>query len=1052
MRGLLVALALVACSDATVSEDAAVGGDAALEDGFVPPPIQDLAVADSARPDDAGPADPCDPPPCALGEACIAEGEVFRCEPLACEDLDCAADERCEAVPGGAVCVDNGCDNDLQCPADRHCVDGGCAPDSCLAGQRRCEGDSVLACTDNGSELTPLGACGSPADGFDSRCVQDFPGDAACGCRDEWDCPAFQTCEGTRCRGQSVVPSCRLEPTPFSDSLPSPEIVWGGTAESVPAAGSPFPDSAQAVMTPLVIDLDGDAVPEVLFMTFCGSTYRRDGVLRAIHGGGPRKGADVFAVLGDQHWREGDAPIDETDCEAGDIDPTSAMAAGDLDDPATSDGRPEIVVMHEANGIVVYDHTGARAAEAFEGQISEGGNPAIAIANVDQRGLAEIVVGHTVITVERDAGGALQLVDRFVGDLGRGTNGQGAIGCVADLLGDGRLEVIGGGTVYGLPPAPNGATRQADCVGNGGAVAPADADEEAWCEGRLLVHWDARTVNGEDAARQGFCAVADILGADQDAAPGPENPLDEVPELILVDQGFVHVYNGQTGELRRRLRQRLGANGGAPNVDDFDGDGFPEVGSAFETGYAMIDLQAPTEACPEWPELVGGAAENPARAPGAACTEDGDCATGAVCNRSGFRDVGTCVCLHSGWKRETEDDSSRVTGSTLFDFNGDGAAEVIYNDECWFRIFDGASGAVLLQEPSESRTRIEHPVVADVDNDGNAEIVFTVSNESGFCSERGDDAPAPLEGQLRDHYNNGLEVWGDPQDRWVSVRRVWNQHGYHVTHVLESGGVPTHEPRGWLDHNGRRYNSYRAQPRTFGVAPDLVVDGLQTSSPDGCEVLDDSVVIDARVRNQGDLRVGPGIRIGFDGTWDGLTRPIEVGGAPLTVQLEDGLAPGESTRISVRYDADDRGLPTAVSVRVDIGGEFGLERECDEDNNSREAPVEPAAGRPDLRLDAVTADAGICPDARFTATVTNAGTLPAANILVRFTGAGATLAETTIENLAPEETTEVTVDSASFPSGPPVAVTATVDPEGAIAECDEGDNERTAPAVSCNVP
>ena len=69
-----------------------------------------------------------------------------------------------------------------------------------------------------------------------------------------------------------------------------------------------------------------------------------------------------------------------------------------------------------------------------------------------------------------------------------------------------------------------------------------------------------------------------------------------------------------------------------------------------------------------------------------------------------------------------------MTGSTLFDFNGDGAAEVIYNDECWFRIYDGLSGVTLFKEPSESRTRIEYPVVADVDN-GNAEIVFSTSTE-----------------------------------------------------------------------------------------------------------------------------------------------------------------------------------------------------------------------------------------------------------------------------------------------------------------------------------
>ncbi|MDD9935086.1 MAG: hypothetical protein OXT09_15850 [Myxococcales bacterium] len=145
----------------------------------------------------------------------------------------------------------------------------------------------------------------------------------------------------------------------------------------------------------------------------------------------------------------------------------------------------------------------------------------------------------------------------------------------------------------------------------------------------------------------------------------------------------------------------------------------------------------------------------------------------------------------------------------MFDFNGDGASEVVYNDECSFRIYDGASGDVLFKEASESRTRTEYPIVADTGNDGNAEIVFGVSSESGFCSEDLD----PL-------YNNGLEVWGDDSDTWVSARRVSNQHAYHVTNVTESAAVPDVEPKGWISQNGRLYNTYRSNGR--GTAPDRI--------------------------------------------------------------------------------------------------------------------------------------------------------------------------------------------------------------------------------------
>src|SRR5690606_2696990 len=127
---------------------------------------------------------------------------------------------------------------------------------------------------------------------------------------------------------------------------------------------------------------------------------------------------------------------------------------------------------------------------------------------------------------------------------------------------------------------------------------------------------------------------------------------------------------------------------------------------------------------------------NPPRTPGGldetgACTSSSDCNDGAVCSPT----AGRCVCLHNGWARAVEDDSSRATSSSVFDFNGDGAAEVAYNDECYFRVYDGASGGIYLAIPSLSRTVIESPVVADVDNDGNAEIVTVTNTDVLQCGE-----------------------------------------------------------------------------------------------------------------------------------------------------------------------------------------------------------------------------------------------------------------------------------------------------------------------------
>ncbi len=83
------------------------------------------------------------------------------------------------------------------------------------------------------------------------------------------------------------------------------------------------------------------------------------------------------------------------------------------------------------------------------------------------------------------------------------------------------------------------------------------------------------------------------------------------------------------------------------------------------------------------------------------------------------------------WKIANDDCTSRVTGSSVFDFDGDGRAEVLYADEQNFRILDGVDGKdVISPEPNRSHTRLEMPIVVDVDNDGNAEVVF-VENGPG---------------------------------------------------------------------------------------------------------------------------------------------------------------------------------------------------------------------------------------------------------------------------------------------------------------------------------
>lgn len=153
-----------------------------------------------------------------------------------------------------------------------------------------------------------------------------------------------------------------------------------------------------------------------------------------------------------------------------------------------------------------------------------------------------------------------------------------------------------------------------------------------------------------------------------------------------------------------------GGGGGGINIADFDGDGLPEFGIAGASYYTVFDIDCIS------PRSYKGKSGTCNRA-GAACDclARGDCGTGATCPPGVL------------WSRAVQDQSSFVTGSTVFDFNADDKAEVVYADECWTRVYDGNTGQVVFSTKHSSGTVTEQPIVADVNLDGRADLV--VPNE-----------------------------------------------------------------------------------------------------------------------------------------------------------------------------------------------------------------------------------------------------------------------------------------------------------------------------------
>ena len=399
---------------------------------------------------------------CGPGERC--EMDPARCVENTCADLACAATERCEPAPTGPgnVCVDNSCSDSVECADAEHCARGICIADVCTPGTATCTASGAIEeCVADGSGATERFTCGSAAY-FSSMCTED-PSGAYCPCRDDWDCPRYTVCNAGVCEGTGRAPTCRLPPAPFTDVLPTMEagFPWGGVDRSDrDAVGSPFPSSSQVVMTPLIANLDddnGDGLiderdfPEIIFMTFCGSSFTSNGILRAVHGGGPNRGADFFATCGSTEWHEGDDPSAITcACSDATLDPTATAAVADLD----GDGVPEIVAATENNRAQIFTNRGEPLGQSTWSVPS--GNQSVAIANVDGVGNAEVIIGREIYNVEADAMGVLQFVDRWAGTLAQGSNNQGPIPCVADLDSDGRAELIAGSSVYRFPRAPAG--------------------------------------------------------------------------------------------------------------------------------------------------------------------------------------------------------------------------------------------------------------------------------------------------------------------------------------------------------------------------------------------------------------------------------------------------------------------------------------------------------------------------------------------------------------------------------------------------------------------
>ena len=860
------------------------------------------------------PGDTC-PDTCIAPDYC-SEGTCQTCI-RPCGALCCSDEQVCDEL--NQICVDR-CEDGREpclgsCCADNEvCGEFGCHEKViCTSAQTECyhpEYTSQMVCCNNEAEAcdTETGQCveicrsnimcgdvccdeGMECDTFDNKCKPVCAGtrcgekhDICCDgtaeiclyqqclprgadCTKGDDCDFDEYCETTTntCVNESYNPvSCTVLPVAGEFE---PIVKWHWP-ESLPNhAPTLFPEWVQVMSNPSVINLtddDGDGkidendIPEVIFTSYA-SSWGGVQALRILNG---KDGSEVATypetVINYQRTNPGIAKINHDEYP-------------EIVVHATIDGNAYTLIL---NLVPNEDGTGYVFKEV--GRVS-GSSTFTRIANMDGGEFPQIITSAGIIEYTEDASGIGTYQWRCKKGFGDGHDGY----TVADLDGDGEMEVVGS-AIY---------DKNCEVVSNetiagvGTVLADLDSSDDH-ADGRLDVEqisYTSGSVPGTGSSDDPSPAIGKVHAFKVYKRDGKfyREPLwitDMPQDFAYAESHFTQdwmkyedgtpfkcdrIYNktwkypgnSNEPEYREWYRRYTCMTGGGPLiVADFDGDHHPDLAQATKWNYVVYKANGEVL----WADF------------------------------------------------NTQDASSAATGSSIFDFEGDGVAEVLYADETKVHIYKGSGSGEIDSHgycsavhlippiPQSSGTIIEYPIVVDVDNDNQSDILV-VSN-----------------GSIK-----GVRVFSDPDGHWVRTRRIWNQYDYHVTNINEDGTVPKHEKQNWKVKN---LNNFRqnVQPGGLFNAPNLVASAL-SSDQSKCSLKPKLLTLVAMVENQGSLGVKAGVSVNFyAANANGTGKKAFLG----TATVPTMLLPGGSGSAKLDWDMtgiiDGESTPSKIQVPADI--------------------------------------------------------------------------------------------------------------------------------------
>lgn len=540
------------------------------------------------------------------------------------------------------------------------------------------------------------------------------------------------------------------------------------------------------------------------------------------------------------------------------------------------DGYAELFVLGVDSRIHAYHYTSGNTwSQIWESPCTISDRFLLNAADVNNDGSPEIVCGKYIFNAQT---GALLLQGSMVQTgMGFGSpHGTPApwgipyyLYALGDMDGDGTLELCAGNTIYKII-----ITNNNDTTGNSWTILrQAETNNN-------ITNWDGQTILVDFDGDEDLDVC--VIGTSHDVG----NWLYEWGPIQTVD---TYVWDGQSSSVMAHASCDNGICShrnqcpSIPYSGDLDGNGLPEIVFSW-SGVGMF-----------------------------AYTYDA-AYEGNMCKMHEYLPFG------------------ETSGYTVFDFNQDGQNEIVYRGTHNLFIADGSTLNNLCSPvTSFSGTQTEYPVVADVDDDGHAEIIVCSAYQDWWAVNFTD-------------WQGWVRVYGSAvSGAWSSARKVWNQWAYNSVNINEDLTVPQYMfdistvfPNGKQPFNSFLHQMPYIDPQgdLFNTAPDASALSANITTSNGNSILN------VTYTNQGDNSLNAPYSITVFANQQG-------GEIIQTITVNAPLPVGETVQQNIALPVSDlcslQDVSTLVVAINCTGGGIaqngGLQPECDITNNTAQVAI-----------------------------------------------------------------------------------------------------------------